>query len=200
MLSVCTSVGSRLVVVGLVAAAGFVSGCKSGGTPAAAEPASPSNAAAVVLPEPDPALAPFGFLTGKWASVNPNKTVNREHWMSPQGRTMAGAFLQHRRDGSASFYELSAIAVEKDGVRLYHRHMHRGLELEERRKDVDVFRLVSAEPGKAVFEPVTGDAAGPKGIQTMTYRLDGPDRLLQELVFKPESPEKGFTTVYTREP
>jgi hypothetical protein len=78
--------------------------------------------------------------------------------------------------------------------------MHRGLELEERRKDVDVFRLVSVEPGKAVFEPVTGDAAGPSGIQTMTYRLDGPDRLLQELVFKPESPEKGFTTIYTREP
>jgi hypothetical protein len=191
-------------VIGLVAVTGLIGGCKSGGTAAAAEPADPSSAAtsaaAVVLPEPDPALAPLGFLTGKWASVNPNKTVNREHWMSPQGRTMVGAFLQHRRDGSASFYELSAIAVEKDGVRLYHRHMHRGLELEDRRKDVDVFRLVSVEPGKAVFEPVTGDAAGPSGIQTMTYRLDGPDRLLQELVFKPESPEKGFTTIYTREP
>lgn len=190
----------RCLTAAAIVGLGVLAGCKGGGRsqPAAAAESGPA-AKAVDLPSADEQLAPLAFLSGRWAAVNPNKTVNREHWQSPSGRTMAGVFLQLRRDGTPSFYELSAIVVEKDGVRLYHRHLHRGLEIDERRRDVDVFRLVSAEGSKAVFEPVTGDAAGPQGIQTMTYRLDGPNRLLQEVAFKPDSPEKGFTSTYTRE-
>jgi len=151
---------------------------------------------AAVLPAADPALAPFAFMAGGWMAVNPNKSVNREHWSSPAGKSMSGAFQQLRRDASPGFYELSAIVAEKDGVVLYHRHLHTGLALDERRAAVDVFKLRLVANGKAVFVPAKDN---PDGIETMTYRADGPDRLVQELVFNPTSKEKNFSTVYSRE-
>ncbi len=49
---------------------------------------------------------------------------------------------------------------------------------------------------KVVFAPAVDQ---PGGIETMSYRADGPSTLVQELAFKPDSKEKSFTSVYTRE-
>lgn len=181
-------------------------GC-GGNKPSTASSEAPAAATATnpaadkpALPAPKPEIAALSFLQGSWLCVNPNKTVNREVWSSPAGSVVTGAFHQLRRDGSAGFYELSTIVAEADGVRLYHRHLHRQLTIDDKRKDNDVFTLVSLEPGKAVFAPVPGSpGASEEGIETMTYRLESPDVLLQELVFKPTSKEKNFTSHYTRE-
>lgn len=182
------------LTVSLLALAAL-SGCKASDS-TQREPAATPVSLAAVLPAADPALAPFSFMAGGWMAVNPNKSVNREHWSLPAGKSMSGAFQQLRRDASPGFYELSAIVAENDGVVLYHRHLHTGLAIDERRAAVDVFKLRSIENGKAVFVPAKDS---PDGIETMTYRADGPDRLVQELAFSPTSKEKNFTTVYTRE-
>lgn len=169
----------------------FLSGCGSSN-----DAAEPSSATVKDLPAPADSLKPLAFMAGQWVAVNPNKSVNREHWMAPMGSAMTGMFQQMRRDGLPTFYEMTTIVAEKDGVKLYHRHVHRKLELDDRRAEVDVFSLQSVRDGVAVFTP-DKDVEG--GIKTMTYRADGPDRLVQELVFKPGSKEKDFSTVYTRE-
>jgi hypothetical protein len=135
-------------------------------------------------------------MTGQWTCVNPNKSVNREHWMSPAGSTMLGMFQQMRADGSPTLYELTAIVQDKDAVNLYNRHLHRKLDIDDRRKDADVFVLREVSEGRAVFAPLVDQ---PGGIETMTYRAQGPDTLIQELVFKPDSKEKNFSSVYSRE-
>lgn len=169
---------------------------------AALAPDAPQQPAADTgpLPPADAALKPLAFLAGRWVGVNPNKTVNREHWMAPSGKTMSALFMQVRRDGDAAFYEVSTISAEADGVRLYHRHLHTRLAVDDRRKDVEVFTLVSVsgEAGweRAVFKPVK-EIEG--GIETMTYRAQGPDKLVQELKFRPGSKEKDFSTTSTRE-
>lgn len=196
--------GSRASRVALAAVLGSVAlgaiGCAGNGE--RADGAGPASAAALPegVPGPAEAIAPLAFLQGSWIAVNPNKTVNREQWTAPRGRTMTGAFHQLRRDGTPSFYELTTIVAEDTGVTLYHRHLHRKLEIDERRASTDVFRLVRTETNTAVFEPVEGTgAAGEQGIASMTYRLDDQGRLTQELRFKPGSKEKDFTSVYVRE-
>lgn len=194
----------RLILV--CGAAGALSGCKSG--PAQAPPAATPVAAVspsaegIAVPPAASELAGFAFLAGRWARTNPNKTVNREHWMTASGRSMTGVFQQNRPDGTPAFYEVSTIVVEPDGaIMLYHRHLHQRLAIDAKRGDADLFRLksIDAEAGRAVFEPASGPAAGAAGILTMTYRSDGPDRLVQELAFKPGSKEKDFSTTYQRE-
>ena len=87
-----------------LSALSFVSACQT--TPPAPPALElPAHAAA------DPALAPLGFLSGRWICVNPNKTVNEEHWTAPRGKFMVGAFRQVRRDGKCAFVEVSQIAV-----------------------------------------------------------------------------------------
>ena len=160
------------------------------------------------LPAPAKELEALVFMTGRWAGVTPNgRLINREHWMMPSGQSMVGAFLQMRRTptgegGAIAFYEYTTIMAEpdvKDGpvvVTLYHRHMHTKLMIDEKRSNVDVFRLTASGPNTATFMPAK-DIAG--GIESMTYRLDGGGRLVQELAFKPGSKEKNFSTTYTRE-
>lgn len=173
-----------------------LSGCAS--NKRADAPVPEAQAPSPGLPAPAPELEPLAFMTGQWMTVNPNKSVNREHWMRPSGKTFLGMFQQQasaERGGGPVLYELSAIVAEKDGVTLYLRHLHRKLEVDDRRKDVDVFRLSTIEPGKAVFTPVK-DVAG--GIESVTYRLDGA-KLVQDIAFKPDSKEKSFSQVYSRE-
>ncbi len=198
-MSLRSGVSAACVVVGCIGMAFALSGCKSSAT------ATGSNRVAVaasaepkptLLPAPASTLAPLGFMAGQWVCVNPNKSVNREHWMSPSGQTMLGMFQQMRADGMPTLYELTAIVVEKDEVVLYHRHLHRKLGIDERRKDVDIFKLKEVTAGKVVFAPAVDQ---PGGIETMSYRADGPNTLVQELVFKPKSKEKNFSSVYTRE-
>ncbi len=183
--NVCAIVASAVVTAG-------IGGCKSSG----GMPEAQVQPKATVLPAAPQELAALGFMSGQWVCVNPNKSVNREHWMSPLGATMLGMFQQMRADGIPTLYELTAIVVEKNEVVLYHRHLHRKLGIDERRKDVDVFKLKEVSGGKAVFTPAVDQ---PGGIETMTYRADGPATLVQELVFKPDSKEKNFSSVYSRE-
>lgn len=178
----------------VLAIAGMMGGCKSGASSSSSADTKP--APSIEIPAPSAALQPLTFMTGSWVAVNPNKTLNRETWMRPVGNAMTGMFVQMRRDATPSFYELTTIVAEPEGVTLYHRHVHRKLEIDERRKDVDVFKLVSAENGKAVFSPVK-DQDG--GILSMTYRTEGDNVLVQEVAFKPGSKEKDFATRYTRE-
>lgn len=167
--------------------------------PAAAAPtAQPVDVAGqVVLPAsatPVPELAPLSFMEGRWISVNPNKTVNEEHWMAPRGNHMLATFRQVRRDGKPAFVELSLITVEKDGVKLTLRHLHGGLEVPERRAEVSVFTLKSAENNRVEFTG-TGKA---EQVTAVIYRLRDENTLEAEIQFAPDSKEKGFTTVYRR--
>lgn len=194
---------ARSVSILLIAATTLcAAGCKSSGT--TQERTGANNAAgASQLPAPAKALEPLAFMTGKWMYPTPNgRLLNREHWMSPSGTSMVGAFQQMKLAGGVAFYEYSAITAEpreKDGpvvVTLYHRHLHTKLAIDERRKDVDVFTLESTGPNSATFAPAVDI---PGGIKNMTYRLDGPDTLVQEINFKPDSKEKSFSTAYRRE-
>jgi hypothetical protein len=185
----------------LIAVAGLA-GCRST-THAAATPSPQAAAAQTTLPATAKELEPLAFMSGRWVFPTPNgRLVNREHWMSPAGKSMVGAFQQLRRDGSVAFYEFTAIVAEseaKDGpiaITLYHRHLHPKLAIDDKRKNADVFKLKSTGTNSATFVPAV-DIAG--GIESMTYRLDGPDKLVQEIAFKPDSKEKTFSTTYTRE-
>lgn len=137
-------------------------------------------------------LKPLEFMVGRWIAVNPNGTVNEEHWTAPRGSSMVGTFRQVRRDGKPAFVEVSMISVEKDGLRLRLRHLHGGLEVPESRKESNDFKLVKIEKDRVEF---TGS-----GIASVVYRKVGRDQLWQEITFPEGSREKGFTTVYFREP
>ncbi len=161
------------------------------------QPATTPEPAGLVLPDhaaPAPELAELAFLVGRWACVNPNKTVNDEHWMPARGTSMTALFRQVRRDGKPALHEVTQIAVEPEGVVLRLRHLHAKLEVPERRKEVSLFRLVSAKDGRAEFAG-TGAA---EEVSSVVYRLDGPDTLVCEVTFAPGSKEKGFTSTYTR--
>jgi hypothetical protein len=176
--------------------------------PVAAAPASvaapvASDTPSVKLPPAAKELEPLAFMTGRWAFPTPNgRLFNREHWMSPMGKAMTGTFQQIRKDGSVAFYEVSTIVAEpdaKDGpviVTLYHRHLHPKLAIDDKRKNVDVFKLKATGENSATFVP---EKDIPGGIESMTYKLDGADKLVQEIVFKPDSKEKTFSTTYVRE-
>ncbi len=195
--------GLPVRVVGVGAALGAcvialttLAGCAGGGSASAQDTGPAAGAPATTLMEPSDALKPLGFMAGRWYAVNPNKTVNREHWMAPASASMSGLFMQVRRDGGVSFYEVSSIVADKGTVKLFLRHLHRELADGERQREVSIFTLKTIQDGRVTFVPAV-DVAG--GIESMTYRADGPDRLVQELVFKPDSKEKNFSTVYWRE-
>lgn len=180
---------TRCVV--LTVAASLLAGCAST-SPSAERPAPlelPPNAA------PAPELAELSFMVGRWVCVNPNKTVNDEHWTAARGTSMAALFRQVRRDGKPAFHEVSQITVEEDGVYLRLRHLHAKLEVPDNRKEVSVFKLVSAKDNRAEFAG-TGSA---EQVTSVVYRLDGPDTLVVEVAFAPTSREKGFSSRYTRE-
>lgn len=159
--------------------------------PALAEPELPPNAA------PAPELQPLAFLAGRWVGVNPNQTVNEEHWMAPRGSAMIGTFRQVRLDGKCAFVELSQIALENGEVVLRLRHLHGRLEVPEKRKDVSLFRLQSVGENRVQFAG-TGDA---EGVSAVIYERTGEDELVQRIEFDPaKSQEKPFTSTYRRVP
>ncbi len=141
------------------------------------------------------ALQPLQFLVGRWVGVNPNNTVNEEHWMQPRGNCMIGVFRQVRLDGNCAFVEVSQISLEKGEVVLRLRHMHGRLEVPERRKNVNVFELVSATGSRVEFKG-TGDA---EGVTSVVYELQDADTLTLSIGFDPtKSREKPFTSTYRR--
>lgn len=145
--------------------------------------------------QPVEAIAPLSFLAGRWIGVNPNKTVNEEHWMAPRGNHMVGTFRQVRRDGKPALVEISLIAANEDGVTLRLRHLHTGLEVPEKRKELSIFTLKEAGNNRAEFTG-TGKA---EQVSSVVYRLESPDVLIQEVNFSPDSKEKGYSLRYVRE-
>ncbi|MBL8990973.1 MAG: hypothetical protein JNJ48_05265 [Phycisphaerae bacterium] len=181
---------SRWAGVAVLAAAG--GGCATGGDggpPPAPAPALPESA------RPAAALADLAFLTGRWVGVNPNGTVNDEMWTPPRGNSMAALFRQVRRDGKPALHEVSLITAEPEGVVLRLRHLHALLEVPERRREISNFRLVSAGGNRCEFAG-TGASAQ---VVSVVYRLDGPETLVVEVAFAPESKEQGYTMRYRRE-
>lgn len=140
-------------------------------------------------------IAKLGFMSGRWIGVNPNGTVNEEHWMTPRGNNLVGTFRQIRRDGKPGLVELSLISEEKDGVRLLLRHLHGALEIPKGREETDTFKLVELEKNRAVFKGEGKSAA----VQAVVYERFDEKRLIQRVVFSPESKEAGYQLVYFKE-
>ncbi len=179
------------VLVGCGLAGGGLPGCASKGNQAVA-PAPvvelPAHAAA------NAALAPFGFMTGTWVGVNPNKTVNEETWSLALGNNMVGTFRQIRRDGTPAFFEVSLVTVEASGIELRLRHMHRALEVPDERKNISIFKIKEAVDGRVEFTG-TGDAEQVTGV---VYRKVDDNTMAVDISFAPTSKEKGFTSTYKR--
>jgi len=156
-----------------------------------------SKSDVLVLPKnaaPAKELDGLRFMVGRWICVNPNSSVNEEHWTAPRGNSMVGSFRQVRRDGKLGFFEVSLVSVEKEGIRLRLRHLHGGLEVPENRKDTDDFLLANLTGGRAEFHG-QGRAKG----MTVTYRLIKKDQLAVDFAFPAGSREKPFTNLYVRE-
>lgn len=166
----------------------LLASCATGG------PANP----ALELPahaKADARIAPLSFLAGKWVCVNPNKTINEEHWMSPRGQFLIGTFRQVRLDGKCAFVEVSQVAIHEDKVVLRLRHMHRDLDVPEKRKDVSLFELQSLTDSRVEFRG-TGDA---EGVSAVVYERTGPNELRQSIVFDPaKTKQPPFVSVYRR--
>lgn len=164
--------------------------------PVAAAP-QPVRPLTLIMPEaakPHDALVPLAFMAGGWVCVNPNKSVNDEQWTPPRGNSMAAFFRQVRADGSPAFHEASLITAEPDGVYLRLRHMHAQLDVPDDRKELSVFKLVTAGNNRAQFTGL-GKA---DNVTSVTYRLDGPETLVVEVAFAESSKEKGYTLRYLR--
>lgn len=144
--------------------------------------------------KPAKELAPLAFMAGRWVGVNPNQTVNEEHWMAPRGNHMVGTFRQVRRDGKPAFVEVTLIYVEEGKVHLKLRHLHTKLEVPETRKETSDFELQSTGFHRATFQGV-----GASKSVSVEYRLVGFDELRVEVKFAPETGQQGFTSVYRRE-
>lgn len=148
------------------------------------------------LPKADAALEPLSFMAGRWIGINPNKTINEEHWMLPRGTSMMGMFRQIRRDLKPAFFETTQIVLEDDQVVLRMRHLHRQFEVPDNAKEAYSFKLEATEPNKASFVGI-GNARGTKRV---TYRLVNANELAVDVELDPEAKAKDFTTVYRREP
>ncbi|MDX2118984.1 MAG: DUF6265 family protein [Planctomycetota bacterium] len=183
-----------MCVVGSLALA--VGGCASNAKTEAKSDA--AKAAAYELPAaaaPAPELLPLSFMVGRWVCVNPNKTVNDEHWTAPRGNHMASLFKQARRDGKPALVEVSLITVEADkSVKLTLRHLHAGLEVPENQKELSLFTLKSAANNRAEFAAL-GKAEG----MSVVYRLDGADTMIVDVNFPEGSKEKPYSMTYHRE-
>jgi len=183
-----------LGVIG-VAAATMASGCA--GQKSATSGAT-AKAPGYEMPEaakPAKELLPLTFMVGRWVCVNPNGSVNDEHWMTPRGNHMAALFKQASRKGTPGLVEVSLVTVEADGsVKLALRHLHSKLEVPENQKELSLFTLKSTAANQAEF---AGSGVG-EGM-TVTYRLDGSDKLVVDVNFPAGSKEKSYSMTYYRE-
>jgi hypothetical protein len=181
-----------ILAAALIPIALLAAGAKQEAKPAA-EPLPPLELPASANPAPE--LAELAFLAGRWVGVNPNGTVNEEHWSAPRGNHMVALFRQVRRDGKPALIEVSLITAEAEGIFLRLRHLHTNLEVPASRADVSLFTLKSAENNRVEFAG-TGAAEQVTGV---VYRLTGPHEMTVDVSFAPDSKEKGFSMKYRRE-
>jgi hypothetical protein len=142
-----------------------------------------------------PGIKPFEFMTGRWIGLNPNGTVNEEHWMTPRGTTLLGTFRQIRRDGRPALVELSMIADNKDGITLSLRHLHTNLEVPENQKELSIFKLKSVTKNRAEFVGTGGAST----VASVVYERIDKIRLTQEVKFDPKTKDSGYKLVYFKE-
>lgn len=170
----------------------LLSGC---GSKDARSQDAPIVGAASSLPAPAPEIMELSFMAGRWVAVNPNKSVAEEHWTLPAGKGMQGMFRIIRPSGAPSFFEVTAITVEPAGTFLRLRHFHAELDVHGEEKDANVFKLVSASDGQAVFEGVERT----RGVARVIYRAEGQNGLSMQVEMQPNSGEKGYATRYARQ-
>ncbi len=181
------------VVVAAILGAMFMSGCGSPGKSASKVAADP--AATPMLPAPAPEIKELAFMAGRWVAVNPNKSVAEEHWTLPAGKGMQGMFRIIRPSGAPSFFEVTAITVEPEGVFLRLRHFHDRLDVHGDESEANVFKLASAERGVAVFNGFERT----RGVARVIYRAEGADGLSMQVEMQPGAEGKGYTTRYARQ-
>jgi hypothetical protein len=182
---------SNLLVV-IAASAGVLAIAQQTPTPTpipTKKPVLPASAKATEM------VSAFGFMAGRWIGVNPNGTVNEEHWMTPRGNSMVGTFRQIRRDGKPGLVELSLLKEEKGEIQLLLRHLHGGLEIPKNREELDTFKLVSVTKNKAEFAG-TGKSAP---VTSVIYERIDKNRMIQRVSFAPETKETGYQLVYFKE-
>jgi hypothetical protein len=150
------------------------------------------------LPDSAKALASvdkLGFMSGRWIGVNPNGTVNEEHWMTPRGTSLIGTFRQIRRDGKPGLVELSLITEDKDGLKLSLRHLHGALDIPKGREELDQFRLKSVTKNRVEFYGVGKS----EKVTAVIYERVDKNRLTQTVQFAPDTKEAGYRLVYFKE-
>lgn len=145
--------------------------------------------------KPGTEIGRLAFMAGRWIAINPNKTVNEEHWMTPKGNHMLGTFRQIRRDGKPGLIEMTLITQEDRHIKLKLRHLHGGLEIPKGREETDEFVMKSWQKNRVEFAGVGKSAA----VTSVVYRLLDKNRMVQEVGFAPDSKETGYFTVYYRE-
>jgi hypothetical protein len=103
-------------------------------------------------PPGDPALAVAAFLGGCWRGLGPDeRTVLEERWTPPEAGLMLGV-TRRFRDGRVLGFAFARIESDPSGIH-YRVHGPDG------RVERDL-RLAGSQPGRLVFEPTAGGAAG----------------------------------------
>jgi hypothetical protein len=188
----------RVILSVACVSAAVLAGCKSNAP--SAEPKAIQSWPATV-PTAAAQLEALTFMSGSWYSVNPNGSVNREHWSVPRGKVMNGTFQQMNRAGVAAITEVSLIEVVDGVVTFRLRHMHRGLDVDHDRPKTEIYTLADSGSNFVVFKP-SSDPAVPreKGVASIGYKLDDQGRLVQEIKYENGSPENNYTGISMREP
>ena len=130
-------------------AALLMSGCATStktSEPVAVAPAVELPAAAAPAAE----LVPLTFMAGRWICVNPNKTVNEEHWTMPRGNSMYALFRQMRRDGKPALVDpVQRVGdLEIDPVR--HRATRGGQRIDLTAKEFALLALLVQKAGEVL--------------------------------------------------
>ena len=117
-------------------------------------------------------LDAVAFMSGRW-SGQVGGGLAEEHWSAPAGDNMVGMY-RYVRNGKATMYEILLIEQTSGGPVLRLRHFKPGLVGWEDKEGTLSFRLMKHAPDFAVFEQ--------DNLQTrITYRKDGPDKLIATL-------------------
>lgn len=139
---------------------------------AGAEPAAPAPA-----PLASVTVADFAWMTGTWQGEVEGDFVE-DQWSEPAGGVLMGMFrwVKGGKGGKIAMYEFLSLEPGAEGPILWLRHFNPGLVGWEDKQGAIAFHLVAYKPGEATF-----DNRDPKKPARITYRREGPDRLVSVL-------------------